>query len=257
MMSDYINQDYLIATENRTLLTINDRLWGLTEDYPIFLNMLLKLQYFAERGYDVEEPEGRFKSWCYYQYVRIPYTFRSAYILVERGHNLESVILLRHIVEVFVQLRYFHRYPEKLKDHVSGKSRLRFNEIIGEFSIDFYRKWYIKQLSSIAHGGVGVLNFRLNIRSAEDIDVIMGSTYDVYYLGYAVNQLIAFFFGFIRSFEVFFPKFREQTEIKTISQYDEVLKLLEVHMEAQRMENPKSIEWFEWTDPIIRPNSLE
>jgi len=253
MAINYLDLDYIIETEKDTLSTITENLQGLVEDYPKFLNMLLKLTYFADKGYDIEKPEGSFKSWCYYQYVRIPYTFRSAYILVERGHNVEAVFLLRHIVEVFAQLRYFHQHPKKLKDHLSGNSRLSFNTIFKDFSKDYYKKWYLKQLSSIAHGGVGVLHFRVDMHTPEDINIIMGSIYDEYHLGYVTNQLIAFFYGFICFFEVFFPRFREDTKDEILIDYDKILQLLEVHMESHKKANAKSIEWYEWTDPIIRP----
>ena len=246
----FCTKDIILIEDSTQASTIANG--GFIANFPSFLDTLLQLHYFSDREYDVETANGHFKSWCYHQYFRIPYSFRSIYILFERGHYLESLIIVRHVIEVFVQLRFFFKYPERLYPHLSNPNkRVSFRKMFDEFSSDFYSKWYIKHLSSWAHGGVGVLNFRFNLHSSENVEPVYGTPYDEFNAGIPVVNLIAFMYGYINFFPVFFPDFESQANSTFLTTYNDAISRLESYMNSHKEASP-GLEWFNWIDPLIK-----
>ena len=75
----------------------------------------------------------------------MPYSFRAVSALAYRGYNPEGYVVLRHILEVFVQLRYFSIHRDLLRPHLEAKSakgRVKFKTMFEEFSPGYYDDYY-------------------------------------------------------------------------------------------------------------------
>lgn len=198
----------LLATEQSTNAITESRLAGIADNFPRIWDALSHLAYYCGKAPDTDTPDGVFHSWCYGHYVRITYSFRSAYLLCFLGYYLESVIILRHIVEVFAQIRYFDKHRNQLRDHWVRTKIVHFKTIFEYLSPGYYKKFYGRQLSSLAHGGLGTSIFRFEYYSPTEGRTVMGSEYNEMLATYTFNQLISMLYGFLNYFPRFFPQFK-------------------------------------------------
>lgn len=87
------------------------------------------------------------RTFSYYHYYRIIYTFKAAYNLVLQGYDTESAFLMRHIVETFVLLKFI---AKKKDDDLVNLALAGHIGINGE---KFYTKYkYKEQFDEIAPG---------------------------------------------------------------------------------------------------------
>ncbi len=61
----------------------------------------------------LKSDDGYYMAFSHNQILKLPYMIRATSILLERGFYLESALLIRHILEVFVQLKFFNKYKER------------------------------------------------------------------------------------------------------------------------------------------------
>lgn len=106
--------------EEQTIVTTRSRLKGAKNNIPPAIEVLLQLIYFNESSKDINSPEGEFHSYCWHQYIDVPYSFRACYILWERGYYLESTIIIRSLLEKLIQLRYLDKHKNLITSIWSG-----------------------------------------------------------------------------------------------------------------------------------------
>lgn len=104
---------YLLQTEEETRAATRRELAGEHDHVPIIIDTLFKLPHLIGQLESINTPKGEVQAYCSECYVTAPYTFWCLYDLYERGHYAEAVILLRHLLETFVQMRYFWEFPQK------------------------------------------------------------------------------------------------------------------------------------------------
>ena len=141
------------------------------------------------------------------QLLKLPYTIRAGSILIERGFYLESAVIVRNILEVFVQLRYFNKYRGKLNEYVLKKKKIPLKTMFDEFNTELYSKMYFL-LCEAAHGNFGSSIFRTNYKSANEGTTIMGSIYNEVFSNYILNQLIPLTYGILNFIPVFFKQYK-------------------------------------------------
>ena len=124
------------------------------------IDVLCKLPYFIGEKLEPKDAAKSVRSLCYVHYVQAPYTFRSLLTLYQQGYYLEAIVLYRHLLEVFVQLRYFHDHPEEYTAHILNSPRVSFKKMFESFSSGFYASHYSRQYSEAAHGIIQKSYFR-------------------------------------------------------------------------------------------------
>src|SRR5262245_35531254 len=73
---------------------------------PIVAEEILRLAlYHTGKLEPVSTPPGDVQAYCRGRYDQIPHTLLNAHDLWRRGQYLESNLLVRHLLEVFVQMR--------------------------------------------------------------------------------------------------------------------------------------------------------
>src|SRR5437868_13641283 len=71
------------------------------------IDAMLMLPYFNGTLESINTDRGNWQTYCVGQYAQGPYTLLSAYHLWRKAYYLETAVLLRHLLEVFVQMLYF------------------------------------------------------------------------------------------------------------------------------------------------------
>lgn len=236
LMSD----DILYASEYDTFQKTEMRLRGVAEYFPRITDAFLKLPYYFGEVEELVTAKGEFQNIAKVTYIQLPYTFRSLCILYERGYYLEGMIILRHLIESFIMIKYFNKYPSKLVDHITQTKRVNFSAMFNEFSSGFHDTFYKKQYSEAAHGLIYKDIHRTNREDKMNPIVQMGCDYNEDQATYLINNLIPILYGFINLFSEFYPLNTIKTDEKFSEELEIIMKWLESSMEGHLNINEKS-----------------
>ena len=231
-MSFLMNFEYLLQTESETIKISHDKHPGWFNYYNKLINCLFHIVYFVGEEKEVESDDGYYMTFAHNQLLKLPYTVRAVTVLTERGFYLESALLVRHILEVFVQLRFFNKYKEKLNEYVLKKRRITIKTMFKEFNPELYSKMYFA-LSEAAHGNFGSAVYRTTYKSATEGTTIIGSIYNEMFSNYILNQLIPLIYGTLNFIPVFFRHYKDLVPPKIELNRESVLNELKEMMNSQ------------------------
>ena len=162
---------YLLDTQAATAEQTSQRVRGVSLNMPSVLDALFQLSYMHR----LKPDETGFLSWAHHMLVGAPYTAADLYALWLRGSYLEAVILLRHLVEILVQLRFYRENRETFLSHIRWDmqrrgvappptgphpQRPKLKTMFDKVAPGFYEPHYGQQLSSTAHAGMNATLYR-------------------------------------------------------------------------------------------------
>lgn len=252
-MIEYMNIEYLETSEAETkeltwkvYATGNDKVCTI-------INLLFEMSYCFGTLENIETIIGNFQSTCSINYIQIPYTFYNVFNLYERGHYLECLILLRHILETLLKMKYLYKHLDKHDDHVylqnKGKGKITFLTMFNEFGMkDFYDKFYGSHLSDAAHGIIMKDLFRS--RRFEN-KTVMGSEFNQKFASYIINIIIALLSGYINHFPLFFQKNTMDQNANINNNYNSLRNWLSKTIEKHKTSIPDVTIWFDGIDKLI------
>lgn len=243
--------EHLIESEEKTSAVTSNCLKGFAEHYLIILDVMLKFPYFSKLE-EITTLTGEFQSIAMISYIQAPYSFRSMYGLYEKGYYIESLLIYRHLIEAFIQLKYFHKYPQKLMEHIKQTKRVNFSVMFNEFSPGYYKRFYCGQLSEAAHGLVYKDIHRVERFSKDTARTIMGCEFSEVRASHVMNQIVALMFGYINNFRNFFPNNNLDEDKKILRKFNYVIEWLELSMEGHKKVNPSSLDWYRHMENFIR-----
>ncbi|MGG1675033.1 hypothetical protein ACIFOT_04685 [Neobacillus sp. NRS-1170] len=239
-MNELLGVKHIVKSEETVKEFTRNYLKGIHDNIPKIMDVFFKLGHFFGKTADVETYEGAAQSICKLQYLQSPYSFWSIYNQFEKGYYLEAQVLYRHVLEAFIQMRYFHKYPSKLIDHINGSKRINFSVMFNEFSPGFYKLYYRKHISEAVHG-LAIKDFyrvdRLNNRT------IMGLEFNVDVASSIINQFIPLLFGFLNGFTLFFPQNTLSLNQEVTNNFTNSQEWLEYAMKSHKKANPNSLIW--------------
>jgi hypothetical protein len=244
----------LLSSEARVLQTTEVEASAFLRNYPGAMDLMFNLSYFWGELPPPDTPRGLFAFFASSNYLQAPYTAWALFDIWKRGYYLESSILLRNLLEVLVQLRYFHRHPDRLEAHLHPeRASVRFADMFEDVAPGYYRKYYGQLLSAFAHGKGGQLYFRYDHADPNNRRIRMGCEYDRDHMSWVINQLGPLLFGFLSFFPIFFPANTVASD-DTIS-YDlaDAIRWLESGMRVHRTGFSQSEPWYQVLDRLIRP----
>jgi len=225
-IDNLMSLEVLLQTEKKTTSdTLNLRDEDSIEINNL-INIFFRLSYKCREDVQLDSEKHWFISIATSIYIRLPYNIRAIYILWLKGYYLEAIIVFRQILEGLPTLRYFHKYPEKIKKHIEGTKRVPFSTIFNEFSPDFYKNWYGKTFSALAHGGLiaNLLRFK---RSLSLHETIMGCEFNSENSNLVTVPTILISYGYLTFTCIFFPSINSKlnsmmkNRIKDISEHIE------------------------------------
>jgi hypothetical protein len=169
-----------------------------------------------------------------------------------------SYTLLRHVVEVFAQLRYFATHRDVLKQHLSAtkaKDRVPFKVMFEALSPGYYVTYY-SIASGVAHAGL-----HLSIASGMTRDETemklhppYGCTFDEKKASLSINQAFLLMLGFLTQVTSWFPDYLSSV-LKAdpsveVSRMNAIVELRE-WLGGHRLAHPQSAEWIEKSTALL------
>ena len=253
----------ILNSELQTTIFTRSYLRGVNENIPMILDTLIQLMYFTGPKKDINTPEGEYHSYCWHQYVQVPYSFRACFILYELGHYLEATFILRYLTEVLVKMRYLENHKDLVnqiwtnkKIGIIGKNekkkRLTLKDIFEEVAPGYYERNYGRLLSGFQHGGVGASIFRIERKSPIEGRIRMGAIWDEQGATFVINNFIAICYGYSNYFSKFFPEGFKTIDSDLLRQYKNSMLWLEKAMDSHKKEHPRSISWYKEIDSLIK-----
>lgn len=241
----------LLQSEEAVAGFVDGHLGALTRNYPQLIDTLLKLAYFVKTD-EVNTPSGDFHFFAHTHYLQAPYTFWSLFAIWRKGHYLESAILVRYLLEVVVQLRYFRKFPDQLAVHMTPKRGVQLRKMFDEFSPGFYEYYYGNLLSTIAHGKSGPLYFRLDHSQPGLVRIRKGCEYNEDAASMVMNQTLALLFSFLNLFGLYFPDNSLSSDTALQADVSGAIEWLENTMAAHSSGFPATTEWYGHVDRLTR-----
>lgn len=234
--------------------------WGkgydiLTELIDLFFN----LTHFLNEPMDPESDEGAFNSIANSTYLRFPYTLYNIRNTWSKGFYLESIILLRHIVEGFACLRYFSNHKDEVKRHYTAKrskDRITFKNMFDEIAPEFYEKLY-SIFSNFAHGGVITFDTRVRYESPTEGKVYIGCVLNDSLCKMIIDQAPTYSYGYLDYLDEFFPtiidRIPEEIQTKKNEQLENLKKILRGHRFSKKSEEI----WGSCVKPFVERQSIK
>ena len=251
--------DDILEGENRTIVETQGIYPGLSQEIPLALNVLTQLNYFKGNAPDIHTNEGSFYSYCGHQYLHSPYSFRACYMLWERSYYLESAIILRLILERFIQIRYLYRHQDLVNIVWSGAKKkgvkakkITFKDMFEDIVPGYYDKWYGPILSGFAHSKLAANYFRIERTSPAEATSVMIPRFDKKGT-LVINKLIPLLFGYLKFFPIFFPDGFRDSPQELLAKYQNSVNYFKYFMDGFKEKFPESLPLYEYMDKIINP----
>lgn len=174
-----------------------------------------------------------------YHFLRIVFTFKSAYNLVANGYYTESTILLRSILETFIRLKFIdkkkdmnlaiqsfvgHRKYKKIKGEKYKVSiEVQFKEISPKL-YDFYRI-----LCDMTHGALLSNIPKLELVNHKITYATLGLEFNPQWTGFIINQFSVYLLAHLKIMLKIFPEIEENmTEEFALKYKKTIIKLQKV-----------------------------
>jgi len=241
---------YLQQSEAETAQRFTQALPGIHSGIPNLLDTLFRLAYFAKQQ-EAAGPTDAFPYFVFERYIRLPYTVRATWILVGTGYYAEASVLVRLLLETFVQLRYFTTRREQLIAHLNKKGQkgqVQFKTMFDEFAPNYYDDHY-RVLASIAHGGYGFSVLSGLSETPEGTHLTpAGCEFDENRCSYVVNQILMLISGYLTNVPAWFTKYQQLAPAEAETERLQTLGTLKEWRRGHRARFPQSHGWVDSSD---------
>ncbi|MCO1604544.1 hypothetical protein [Desulfosporosinus nitroreducens] len=253
---DKINYFGIVGQENseeKTKLETKESFNEICENFELYIDLLFKISYFVEK---FDEEIYIFESYCFDYYVQLPYTFKCLYNNFLMGYYSEAFVLIRHLYEIFISMRYFQKHKDRLGNRlILNKNnklvKIRIVDMFNEFDDgNFYEKYYGDMfLSKFVHGKPGYTVFRTE--RPEHKKYVNGNKFEVDYANWVLTDMIALVYGFANYFDVFFPNNDLKRNEDVLNLYTFTMGSLELYMHNHQINDIRSKVWYETINKFI------
>jgi len=192
------------------------------------VNIFFRLSYYGKEPGVTNSADHPFLYVAFFVYYRLPYTLRCIQELWMQGHYLEATVLLRHLLEGLVALRYFHSRREKVETHydfASKKGKIQWKQMFDECAPGLYE--YYGRISNMAHGGIRANFFRTYEASQTRPDILMGNKFIRDLANYVYVHAGIVSYGYLNYASTFFPSLDSRIDATTLQRKTEMLRYLE------------------------------
>ncbi len=246
-----MNVEYLLRSEKTTVDETLGSYADKQANLMLLINLFFKLSHFINEDVEIESIDNNFQVLAYSTYLQLPYTLKTIHDLWLKGYYLESLTILRHIIEGFVKLRYFANHRDEIPKHINGERRIPFRKMFDEAAPGYYIFHYGKMLSDFAHGGFKAYLLRVEYYSQTEGRVKTGCEFDAKVSGIVIFQTITFCFAFLNYLDVFFPTILSRLNGDICKERDTILSNLKLKMSGNRGTKEQQKEWESVILPFI------
>jgi hypothetical protein len=237
----------VLESSERVRVLTENALAGIRQRTEPAINCLLRLVECTGPQSEGEDARA-YEWWAQATYLSAGHTSVALGEMLHRGFYLESAILLRHLTELLVQVRYFEHHTQRVLQHLSAKrakDRVKFQSMFDEVAPGYYRTYY-SLASGMAHGGVASTMLRVDMTASKGR---FGCHYDPDQCTLVANTWAAALHRFLTSFEFAFPQMKLDAGN---TQLLAAVTGLAGWLEAAWREHPKSHDWLRTIGPLVR-----
>lgn len=197
------------------------------------------------------------RTFSYFHYYRIIFTFKASYNLLLQGYLTESAILMRHIVETFVKLRYLAKKENiELIDLASAgyrgingkKYNISYETQFSDIAPGLYPFYRI--LCDIAHGATTSHILKADISEGK-LHLDTGIVFRPEDSTFVINQLSVYLLAHLEFMMWIFPEIKKNMSERYAEKYHENLSILWKLMK-EISERDRSKEWYEAVKHLVR-----
>lgn len=255
MTTNYMNFAYLMHSERETTSEFKAHNPTVEALMPEFLNTLFRLSYFARQ--QESTTEDGFQFFVFERYVQLPYTVRSIWLLARLGYYVEGAVVVRHLLETFVQLRYFARHRDLLVGHANSpatkKGRVHFKTMFEELAPGYYARHY-SLLANLSHAGMA-MSALIGMDAAVDEHgrqlTPIGCKFSANGSSFVMNQLLMILSGYVRQVPNWFSAYAGLVDSETEEQRKLNLAALHEWREGHRTNFPASHGWHQLSEMLM------
>jgi len=249
-MNILFGYDHFSSIEKRTYQkSIKQFPWA-AKDIPNLIDLLCKLRYFFGNPPPIEL-ESSLHWFCAKHFIHAPYTLKAINDLFFTGYYLETLILARHLLEAFVRMKYFKKFPEKLEPHLNNKMRITYKTMFNEFSPEIYESWYGDQLSDAAHGVYFKEILQTDRSDNNNLKVINGPEFDIIASDYALVWIFSLFLAFLKSFFLCFPQNTLSNDLDLKDRHIKSIEVLKTYIDSHKKIQQNSMKFYEPFEKLI------
>src|SRR6185295_393462 len=180
---------YLSGTQPEALAETALKLPGAFTELPKAIDALLRIPCL----FSLPQDDTMYSVFAQESLTSIGHTAGATYYLWSRAFYLEAAIMVRSMLEVLVQIRYFGKHRDEyiphalpVADHTGQpihqwrpKKQVTFKRMFDDVAPGFYRMHYGATLSNIAHGGLAASALRFDSNKvAMTFEPVFGCVYD-------------------------------------------------------------------------------
>lgn len=202
------------------------------------INMFFRLSYCCNEPAVTSQYDQYFLHVAAFTYYRLPYTLRSVQQLWMQGHYLEAVVLLRHLLEGLVALRYFDSRRDKVKAHydfTSKNGKIQWKQMFDACAPGLYE--YYGRISNMAHGGLRANDFWTYETSQTQPGILVGSKFILDLANYVYVHAGIVSYGYLNHVSTFFPSVDSRIDATTLQRKTEMLHYLQSTLLAKADES--------------------
>jgi len=197
------------------------------------------------------------RSFSYFHFHRVIYTFKAAYNLLLQGYYTESSMLMRHIVETFVRLRYIAK--EENIDFINmafaghrgwnGKIfKIKYEKQFNDIAPGLYH--YYRILCDISHGAM--TSHVLKATVVEDkVEMDTGIVFRPEKSTFVINQFSVYLLAHLEFMMWVFPEIKNKMPERYAEKYHETLTILWRLMKSIS-KNERNKKWYDAVKQIVR-----
>ncbi len=196
------------------------------------------------------------RSLSWFHYYRITFTFKSIYNLALSGYYTESAILLRHVLETFIRLRYILKSKNielvnlAFAGHYGYKGRkfpVRYKHMFDDIAPGIYKEYQL--LCDFAHGAGLSTILKTDIKS-KNISLDGGVVFRPYEVTYILNQYTVYLLAHLELMMWIWPEIKSNVPEIYSCKYKKLLSLLWKIMDSfEKMEKIKI--WYKKVQNLI------
>jgi hypothetical protein len=241
-MNGLFGYDHVPLNEKKAFEDTKKQFPKFEKEIPDLIDLLCKFRYFfgPQSGNQLEKD---FQWFCEMHFIQAPYTFKVIYELFLKGYYLETLILIRHLIESLVRMKYFNRHIDKLEPHLNNKLKITFKVMFNEFSPEIY-KWYTDFLSEAAHGVFFKEMFQVDRKEISNQYVINGPIFKTFEADWIRTWIYTSFLAYLNSFLFLFPQNTLSSNLDLKNRLTKTIDVLKSNMDEHKKKQPDSIKFY-------------
>lgn len=209
-----------------------------------------------ERG-EFKDYEMAIRTRVYYDLYHISLTYKAIYNVAHQGYYREAAILLRHVLESIVSLKYLHKQKDIKLINVTWaghhgyegeKSRVRLITMFDSVAPGLYNHYRL--LRDMAHGAFAahLLKTAKVNHGQRKITLDDGLVFKAQECSFVINQCTVYLFAHIRFMMVIFPEIEMNMTRSYAAKYKKIMSKFEAVMKcfAEAEQNKK------WYDVVVQ-----